>query len=87
MNLVVRGKEVQGKGMGGGARWSGDRRRESEVSNYQVQRTSSLESKCRGRVSLTFNGLPIGANAVRHRNTMMTRARYDNRLRSTVAST
>lgn len=45
----------------------------------------SLESKCRGRVSLTFNGLPIGANAARRWNTTMARARLDIRVQNTAS--
>lgn len=47
---------------------------------------SSLESKCRGRVSLTFNGLPIGANAARRWNTTMARARLDIRIQNTAGA-
>lgn len=50
-----------------------DRRAAGEKFRITKCNASSLESKCRGRVSLTFNGLPIGANAARHRNTAVTR--------------
>lgn len=56
-------------------RWSADRRRESQKFRITKCNAFSLESKCRGRVSLTFNRLPIGANVARRRNTMMTRGR------------
>lgn len=50
-----------------------------KVRSFGLPNASSLESKC-GRVSLTFNGLPIGANAARCWNTTMARARLDIRI-------
>lgn len=83
MNPVVQGKEVQRGGWEArdGAEIVGDRQK------FRITKcnASSLESKCRGRVSLTFNGLPIGANAARRWNTMA-RARLDIRIQNTAST-
>lgn len=70
MNPVVQEKEVQrvAEGEGEGTRDGVEIVGESQKFRITKCNASTLESKCRGRVSLTFNGLPIGANAARRWN-------------------
>lgn len=74
MNPVVQEKEVQSGG-GGETRDGVEIVGESQKFRITKCNASTLESKCRGRVSLTFNGLPIGANAAR-------RSEYDDGTRA-----